>query len=386
MKQVTQDARSGEIRVEEIPVPALKPGFVLVRTWYSIISPGTEKATIGSKRSSLAGRAMKNPDLVRRVLEQIRQYGLLPTIQRVRARLNQRGALGYSLSGEVVAVGEQVREFSPGTIVACAGAGYASHAEYVLVPKNLCVKVPRGVEAEEAASTTIGAIALQGVRQANPTVGETIVVIGLGIVGQLTVQILKANGCVVVGVDLDPFHVKLAKQCGADASLLRHSGDVAKVVQSMTHGVGADAVIIAAATSSNDPVELAGELCREKGRVVLVGDVGLQLPRGPYYMKELDFRLSRFADLFVHGAENTVYKPSTVFSAKILCEFNGLIDRNLGRHFTTIRKEKLIQAKPKNVSINRRNPFYRPLGRCFLYDLVEIVALFEYAGEKRCHK
>ncbi len=293
MKQVTQDTRSGEIRVEDIPVPALKPGFVLVRTLYSIISPGTEKATIGSKRSSLAGRAMKNPDLVRKVLEQVRQYGLLPTVQRVRARLNQRGALGYSLSGEVVAVGEQVREFSPGTIVACAGAGYASHAEYVLVPKNLCVNVPRGVEAEEAASTTIGAIALQGVRQANPTVGETIVVIGLGIVGQLTVQILKANGCVVVGVDLDPFHVRLARQCGADASLLRHSGDVAKVVRSMTRGVGADAVIITAATSSNDPVELAGELCREKGRVVLVGDVGLQLPRGPYYMKELDFRLSR---------------------------------------------------------------------------------------------
>lgn len=293
MKQVTQDTKSGEIRVEETPIPALKPGFVLVRTRFSFISPGTEKAGIAARKASLFEKARKNPELVRKVLEQVRQYGLIPTLQRVRTQLNQRGSLGYSLAGTVVAVGDQVKEFIPGDAVACAGAGYAAHAEYAVVPKNLCVRVPRGVELEEASSATIGAIALQGVRQANPTLGEAVVVIGLGIVGQLCLQILKANGCVTAGIDLDPFAVRLAKQCGTDMALLRHSDDVTKVVKSLTRGIGADAVIITAATPSNDPVELAGELCREKGRVVLVGDVGLQLPRAPYYMKELDFRLSR---------------------------------------------------------------------------------------------
>lgn len=293
MKQVTQKNRTGEIRIEEVPLPALKPGFVLVRTRYSVISAGTEKASITERESSLLEKARKNPDLVRKVIEQIREYGLFQTFRRVQRRFEERAPLGYSVSGTVVAVGEGVKEFIPGDNVACAGAGYANHAEYVVIPRNLCAKVPSRVELEEASYTTLGAIALQGVRQAEPTLGETVVVIGLGLVGQLTVQLLKANGCVAVGIDTDPFVVKLARQNGADLALERNTDDVKKVVQWYTKNIGADAVIITAATSANDPVELAGDLCREKGRVILVGDVGLQLPRAAYFRKELDFRLSR---------------------------------------------------------------------------------------------
>ena len=293
MKQVTQHNKTGEIRIEALPIPALKAGHVLVKVRYSLISAGTEKASITQRKASLFEKAKKNPELVRKVLDQVRLYGIIQTYRRVKTQLETRAPLGYSASGVVIAVGEGPSEFRAGDRVACAGAGYASHAEYILIPANLCCKVPKGVEFQEAAYTTVGGIALQGVRQAEPTLGETIAVIGLGLVGQLTVQLLKASGCTVIGIDPDHGSVKLAKECGADAALHRESGDVKNVVRSMTKGAGVDAVIITAATASNDPVELAGDLCREKGRVVLVGDVGLNLPRGPYFLKELDFRLSR---------------------------------------------------------------------------------------------
>ncbi len=293
MKQVTQQNKTGVVQVESVPVPSLKAGHLLVQVRSSVISAGTERASLESRRMSLVQRAKRQPELVVKVLEQVRQYGIVQTYRRVKARLESTAALGYSAAGVVVAVGDGAGEFKPGDRVACAGAGYANHAEYALIPKNLCAKIPKGVEFDEAAYTTIGAIALQGVRQAEPTLGETIVVIGLGIVGQLTLQLLKANGCTVVGIDLDPWSVKIAKESGVDLALERAGADVKNVVLSFTKGIGADAVIITAATKSNDPVQLAGELCREKGRVVLVGDVGLELPRAPYYRKELDFRLSR---------------------------------------------------------------------------------------------
>jgi polar amino acid transport system substrate-binding protein len=292
MKQVTQHNNTGEVRIEEVPAPSLKPGHVLVQTRFSVISAGTERSSLEARQSSLFGKAKRNPELVQKVLDQVKQYGLVNAYKRVRARLEATSPLGYSASGIVIAVGAGVPHVKPGDAVACAGGGYANHAEFMLIPKNLCVKVPHGVELLEAAYTTLGAIGLQGVRQAQPTMGETIVVIGLGLVGQLTVQLLKANGCGVVGIDLDAEAAKLAKQGGADVALTRDK-DIKKVVQTFTHGVGADAVIITAATKKSDPVQLAGELCREKGRVVLVGDVAIQLPRAPYYMKELDFKLSR---------------------------------------------------------------------------------------------
>lgn len=293
MKQVTQQNKTGEIRVETVPPPALKPGHVLVQVRCSVISAGTERTSLETKKLSLWQRAKRQPELVAKVLEQVKQYGIIQTYRRVKTRLESTSSLGYSAAGVVIAVGESVAEFKPGDRVACAGAGYANHAEYIVVPKNLCAKIPKGVEFDHAAYTTIGAIALQGVRQAEPTLGETVVVIGLGIVGQLTIQLLKANGCKVVGIDLDLWSVRMAHEVGADLALERGGADIKNVVLSFTKGIGADAAIITAATKSNDPVQLAGELCREKGRVVLVGDVGLELPRGPYYMKELDFRLSR---------------------------------------------------------------------------------------------
>jgi predicted dehydrogenase/threonine dehydrogenase-like Zn-dependent dehydrogenase len=293
MKQVSQHVKSGAIRIEEVPTPAMKPGHLLVQTHYSVISPGTERTSVLSRSGSLASKAKKNPDLVKQILRQVGQQGFLATYKRVQSKLESLVALGYSASGEVVAVGEGIDDLATGTPVACAGAGYANHAEYILIPRNLCAKIPRGVSFDDAAYTTIGAIALQGVRQATPTLGETVAVVGLGLVGQLTVQLLKAQGCIVIGIDLDRQAVELAKGSGADIALGRTSADVKKVVHSLTKGRGVDAVVITAGTASNDPVQLAGEICRDKGRVVLVGDVGLQLPRGPYYMKELDFKLSR---------------------------------------------------------------------------------------------
>ncbi|MBI3585903.1 MAG: bi-domain-containing oxidoreductase [Ignavibacteriales bacterium] len=292
MKQVTQHNRTGEIVLDEIPLPALKPGYILIKVRYSVISAGTEKTSVTQRKSSLLQKAKKQPELVLKVLEQVKQYGLLNTYRRVKTQLETFATLGYSVSGVVLAVGAGVMDFKVGDRVACAGGG-ASHAEYVLVPNNLCVKLPKNVDLDEAAYCTLGAIAMQGVRQAEPTLGETIVVIGLGLVGQLTVQLLKANGCSVIGIDLDPSAVRLAKESGANLALHRNTGDVKNVVRSFTKGIGADAVIITAGTPSNDPIVLAGDLCRDKGRVVLVGDVGIELPRAPYFMKELDFRLSR---------------------------------------------------------------------------------------------
>jgi predicted dehydrogenase/threonine dehydrogenase-like Zn-dependent dehydrogenase len=293
MKQVTQNNRTGEIKVYNVPPPIVKAGYVLVRTRYSVISAGTERASVASHKTSLLERSRKNPELAKMIFEQLRQYGLITTYKRVQGRLNALISMGYSAAGTVVAAGAGVEEFRPGDRVACAGAGHANHAEYILVPKNLCAKVPEKVALEEAAYTTVGSIALQGVRQAAMTLGETAIVIGLGLIGQITVQLLKANGCAVAGIDLDAKIAKLAKSSGADLVLHRHHDDVKKVVNALTGGIGADAVIITAASKSNDPVQLAGEICRERGRVILVGDVGLHLPRGPYYAKELEFRMSR---------------------------------------------------------------------------------------------
>ena len=293
MKQVTQHNKTGSVQVEQVPLPALKSGFVLVRTRYSLISAGTERASINQRRSSLIARAKAQPDMVLKVLEQVRQYGLITTYRRVMNKLESTAPIGYSVSGTVVAVGGKDVTIKAGDRVACAGAGYSNHAEYVVVPLHLCAKIPKNVSADDASYTTLGAIALQGVRQAEPTLGETIVVIGLGLLGQLTIQLLKANGCYVIGIDTEESTLQLTRECGADLAVRRDTGDVKNVVRAATKGIGADAVLIMAATPSNDPVELAGELCREKGRVVLVGDVGLDLPRAPYYMKELDFRLSR---------------------------------------------------------------------------------------------
>jgi len=292
MKQVVQNFRTGELKVEELPPPALRPGGVLIRTAFSLISAGTERSIVETAQSSLIGKARGRPDLVRQVFDTFKREGLRSTYEKVKSRLNQIKALGYSASGVVTAVGPGVRELRVGDRVACAGAGYASHAEVVFVPQNLCCKIPEKVSLESACYSTVGAIALQGIRQADVRLGETVAVIGLGLVGQLTVQMLKAAGCVVFGVDIDPAACELAKKSGVDA--VASDGPKAReVISSLTGGHGADCVIITAGTKSNEPVELAGDLARDRAKVIAVGLVGLDVPRNSYFLKELDLRLSR---------------------------------------------------------------------------------------------
>ncbi|MCS7013422.1 MAG: bi-domain-containing oxidoreductase [Chloroherpetonaceae bacterium] len=293
MQQLVQNSRSGAITVKSVPPPALKRGMVLVRTCYSVISAGTERSKVELGKKSLLGKAMARPDLVRLVLKQIKEQGLLDTASRVLNKLGTDSAMGYSSAGVVVEVADDVSEFRVGDKVACAGGGYASHAELVVVPKNLVAKVPEGVSLQDAAYTTLGAIALQGIRQAAPTLGESVMVIGLGLLGQLLIQLLKANGCRVIGVDINPDAIALAQLHGADLALVRSEETIKEQILAFTGGYGVDAVIITASTTSNDPVEFAAEVLRDRGRVVMVGVTGMNLPRSPYYLKELEFKLSR---------------------------------------------------------------------------------------------
>ncbi|MGB7926315.1 MAG: bi-domain-containing oxidoreductase [Pyrinomonadaceae bacterium] len=291
MKQVLQNLKTGELAVTDVPAPSLQRGRVLVRTASSLISAGTERMAVDMGKKSLLGKARERPDLVKQVILKARNEGLVNTFNAVRARLSASLALGYSASGVVVGVGEDVTEFSAGMRVACAGLGFASHAEMLSVPKNLCVRLPEGVSFDAGAFGTLGAIALQGVRLAEPTLGESVVVIGLGLLGQIAVQLLKANGCRVFGIDLDEKKVELARELGADGGS-RNDEDVQRIVMEWTRGRGADAVLITAATQSNQPIELAGEISRVKGRVVAIGTVGLDIPRQLYFKRELTLKIS----------------------------------------------------------------------------------------------
>jgi predicted dehydrogenase/threonine dehydrogenase-like Zn-dependent dehydrogenase len=291
MKQVVQNFRSGQLKVEELPRPALRPAGVLVRTAFSLISAGTERTIVETAQSSLIGKARSRPDLVRQVLDTVKREGLSSTYEKVKARLSQTRDLGYSAAGTVVEVGSKSNEFRVGDRVACAGAGYASHAEVIYVPKNLCCKLPDEASLEAACYTTVGAIALQGIRQADPRLGEGVAVIGLGLVGQLTVQLLRAAGCRVLGIDIDPSACDLAKKSGADA--VAAPGSAATACAALTDGHGADCVVITAATKTSEPIELAAELARDRGRVVVVGLVGMDVPRNLFYAKEIELRLSR---------------------------------------------------------------------------------------------
>lgn len=289
MLQAIQYQKTGELSIKELPAPELKPGMVIVRTHASLISAGTERTSVETAKASMLQKARSRPDLVKQVIDTAKKEGLFNTIEKVRTRLDSYKALGYSAAGVVVA--SSVDEFAPGDRVACAGAGYASHAEVIAVPKNLVVKLPESVSMDEASFTTLGAIAMQGVRQAKVSLGESVVVIGLGLLGQLTVQLLKAAGCRVVGLDINERQFALAREFGADAVAVSSSGAVG-TIESFTRGVGADAVIITASTSSNEPMELALKTTRKKGRVVVVGVAGMNLPRSPFYEKELEITIA----------------------------------------------------------------------------------------------
>jgi predicted dehydrogenase len=292
VKQVLQHVRSGRLEVAEVPEPACRAGGIVVRNACSLISAGTERMVVEFAGKSLIGKARERPDLVKQALDKAMKDGLIPTVRAVLTRLDQPIALGYSCAGRVVEVGRGAEEFAVGDRVACAGMGYASHADVVFVPRNLAVPIPETISFEDASYVTLGAIALQGVRIADVRLGERVAVLGLGLLGQLAVQILRAGGCQVIGVDLDPAKVALARTLGADAAVVR-SDDVAAAVAAFTGGSGVDAVIVAAATESNDPTELAGEICRDRGRVCVIGAVRMDVPRKAYYEKELELRLSR---------------------------------------------------------------------------------------------
>jgi polar amino acid transport system substrate-binding protein len=291
MKQVLQNRKTGRPFVGEVPVPALLKGRVLVRTVASLISAGTERAAVELVSKGLVQEARQRPDLVKAVVAKVKNEGLLNTFASVRDKMAASQALGYSAAGVVAAVAEDVTEFQVGDRVACAGVGFASHAEVLSVPKNLCVRLPDDVSFESGAYGTLGAIALQGVRLAEPTLGESVVVIGLGLVGQLTVQLLKANGCRVFGLDLDQSRVSLALELGADRAVVS-SEEAAKEIETWTRGYGADAVLITAATDSNQPIELAARVSRLKGRVIVVGMTGMDIPRAPFFSRELKLVIS----------------------------------------------------------------------------------------------
>lgn len=291
MKQVIHRKRGGQAEILEVPDPQCTPRAVRIRTLVSLISSGTERNSLELAGKSLIGKAQSRPDLVKKVLGAVRTEGVLSTVRTVRNRLEEAVPLGYSLAGVVEEVGQEVTGIKPGDLVAAAGAGFANHAEVVVAPHLLISPVPPSVSAEEAAFTTLGAIALQGVRQAGPLLGETFLVIGLGLIGQLVIQLLRANGCRVLATDLNAGLLERVKAYGVVG--LASDSSLTKQVLAVTSGFGVDGVIIAASTANSDPVETAGLVTREKGRVVVIGDVGMTLQREPYYMKELDFRLSR---------------------------------------------------------------------------------------------
>lgn len=290
MKQLVQNLRDGRTIVAEVPVPAVRAGTALVRTAASLVSAGTERMVVEFAEKSLIDKARSRPDLVRQTLDKARREGLLSTAEAVINRLDQPMALGYSSAGTIVETGPGLEGFMPGDRVACAGGGHAVHAEYAVVPRNLLVHLPEKVSFEAGAFVTLGAIALQGFRLANPQVGERVAVIGLGLLGLLSAGIARAAGCKVFGVDLDPVRMKLGEQMGVRVS---PRAGAEQAGQAFSQGKGFDAVLICADTPSNDPVELAGELSRDRGVVVAVGAVGLELPRRTYYQKELQFFVSR---------------------------------------------------------------------------------------------
>lgn len=290
MKQVL--VQKGRAMVDEVPAPQVEPGRVLVRVLHSCISIGTEMSGIRATGAPLWKRAMKQPAKVKQVAEMVARDGLSKTRDTVRRTVGATFPTGYSAAGIVVEVGEGIADLRPGDRVACAGAQSAHHAEYINVPRNLTVPVPAGVEMAHASTVTLGAIAMQGVRRATPTLGECFVVVGLGILGQLTAQLLRANGCRVIGTDTDPARVKQALELGMDLGLQPEGGREVEQVARLTDGIGADGVIITAAAPGNEVLASAFRMCRRKGRVVLVGDVGLDIDRNDIYAKELDFLVS----------------------------------------------------------------------------------------------
>lgn len=288
MKQIIQNLKTGTTLLEDVPAPEIKPGCVLIRTTYSLVSLGTERMLVEFGKANLIQKARQQPDKVKQVLDKIKADGLIPTIETVFNKLDQPLPLGYCNVGEVIAVGKGVSDFQVGDRVASNG----QHAEYVCVPQNLVVHIPDNVTDEEATFTVIGSIGLQGIRLLNPTFGETIVVIGLGLIGLITAEILKSNGCRVIGFDFDDQKVKIANEKGITAINPSSGIDTVKFVLEQTNSIGADGIIITASNKSDEIISQAAQMSRKRGRIVLVGVIGLNINRSDFYEKELSFQVS----------------------------------------------------------------------------------------------
>jgi len=293
MKQLTQILKTGEMQINDVPIPTLQKGMVLVRNHFSLISAGTEGSTVKTARKSLIGKAKERPQQVKQVIDTFQKLGPVQTYRAVMKKLDAYSPLGYSSAGEVIGVGEGVSEFRKGDKVACAGVGYANHAEVISVPVNLCAKLNYDADLLKASYNTLGAIAMQGVRQADLRVGESCAIIGLGLIGQLTSQILNASGVKTFGIDISQSAVDISNKHSTFQSWIRNTDGLSSKILEMTNGQGVDAVIITAGSSSLDPINFAGEIARKKGKVIVVGAVPTGFDRDPYYYKkELELKMS----------------------------------------------------------------------------------------------
>ena len=288
MKQVLQNLKSGETLLEEVPCPRVARGQILIRTVRSLVSSGTERMLVDFGKANILDKARQQPDKVRMVVDKVKTDGLIPTIEAVKSKLDQPLPMGYCNVGTVIDAGAGVTEFQVGDRVASNG----KHAEMVSVPSNLCAKIPASVSDDSAVFTVIGAIALQGIRLIQPTLGEAVVVTGLGLIGLMTVQLLRTNGCRVLGIDMDPTKLALAAEFGADTVHIRKGEDPVRAAMAFSRNRGVDAVVITASTKSSEPVHQAASMSRKRGRIVLVGVTGLELSRADFYEKELSFQVS----------------------------------------------------------------------------------------------
>lgn len=288
MKQIIQDLKNGDTILEEVPVPQIRSGHVLIKTTKSLVSLGTERMLVEFGKANFIQKAKQQPDKVKMVLDKVKTDGLKPTMNAVFNKLNQPLPLGYCNVGEVVGVGRGVTEFQIGDRVASNG----NHAEFVNIPKNLVAKIPDNVSDEEAAFTVIGSIGLQGIRLLKPTFGETMVVVGLGLIGLVTAELLIANGCNVIGFDFDPEKIRIAQSKGIIAINPADGTNQVKFVEEYTNGIGADGVIITASNKSNEIISQSANMCRKRGRIVLVGVIGLDISRADFYEKEISFQVS----------------------------------------------------------------------------------------------
>lgn len=292
MKQVIQNFKTGELFVDDVPIPSIAPGLLLVRNHYSLISAGTERSTVSTGRASLMGKARQRPDLVKQVLDSYKKEGFAETLKKVRTKLETLKELGYSSAGTVLVSMDTDGAYKPGDRVACGGSS-ASHSGIISVPQNLVVKVPDVVPLDHAAFTTLGSIAMQGIRQANPRIGEFVCVLGLGLLGQITAQILRANGCRVFGIDTSTAMVELGRSLGCHAARERNDANLEAEIDYFTAGHGFDSVIITAAAKTSDPIELSTSILRQRGVIVVVGAVPMNIPREPhFYKKELELKIS----------------------------------------------------------------------------------------------